>query len=173
MQFIMESQKDTSLLELLNTFNWKVRKELQKVGSLWPHFAEGHVTGFENFTILLKENNKFSLYLKESLLIKCDKPEINRNIYSYPLGRFDWLLSLFVFKLFTYLLIWMNHPCNLHDILSIVDGSPLFFENASDERRNQKLILFKINMILSKNYSLIYWDMFYKSTVISTWAMFR
>ena len=50
----------------------------------------------------------------------------------------------------------MNHPCNLHDILSIVDGSPLFFENASDERSNQKLILFKINMILSKNYSLIY-----------------
>ena len=50
----------------------------------------------------------------------------------------------------------MNHPCNLHDILSIVESSSLFFENASDERRNQKLILFKLNMILSKNYSLIY-----------------
>ena len=42
--------------------------------------------------ILEKENNKFKLHLKESLLIKRDKPELNRNIYSYPLEIFDWLL---------------------------------------------------------------------------------
>ena len=43
---------------------------------------------FEDFTILLKENNKFKLHLKESLLIKRDKPELNKNIYSYRLGAF-------------------------------------------------------------------------------------
>ena len=42
-----------------------------------------------DFTILLKENNRFKLHLKESLLIKRDKPELNRNIYSYPLELFD------------------------------------------------------------------------------------
>ena len=37
----------------------------------------------------LQRNNKFKLHLKESLLIKRDKPELNRNIYSYPLEPFD------------------------------------------------------------------------------------
>ena len=45
----------------------------------------GHDVNFEDFTILLKENNQFKLHLTESLLIKRDKPELNRNIYSYPL----------------------------------------------------------------------------------------
>ena len=48
---------------------------------------------FEGFTILLKENKRFKLHLKESLLIKLDNPELDRNIYSYPLEIFDWLLS--------------------------------------------------------------------------------
>ena len=74
----MGSQKDSSFIELLNTFNWKASKKLQKV-----------MTPVLNTTILLKENNKFKLHLKESLLIKQDKPEINGNIYSYPLELFD------------------------------------------------------------------------------------
>ena len=45
-----------------------------------------------DFTILLKEN-KFKLHKKESLMIRRDKPELNKNIYSYPLEPFDWLLS--------------------------------------------------------------------------------
>ena len=48
---------------------------------------------FEDFTILLKEINKFKLHLKESILIKRDKPELNSNIYSYTLEPFDWLFS--------------------------------------------------------------------------------
>ena len=44
----------------------------------------GHDASFEDFTILLKENNRFKLHLKESLLFKRDKPELNRNIYSCP-----------------------------------------------------------------------------------------
>ena len=53
---------------------------------------KGYDASFEDFTILLKENNKFKLHLKESLLITRDKPELNRNIYSYPSELFDLLL---------------------------------------------------------------------------------
>ena len=49
----------------------------------------GHDASFEDIAILLKESNKFKLHLKESLLIKRDKPELTRNIYSYPLELFD------------------------------------------------------------------------------------
>ena len=48
-----------------------------------------HDASFEDFTILLKENSRFKLHLKESLLIDCGKPELNRNIYIYPLELFD------------------------------------------------------------------------------------
>ena len=40
------------------------------------------------FTIILGESNKFEVHLKESLLIKPDKPELNGNIYRYPLELF-------------------------------------------------------------------------------------
>ena len=61
-----------------------------KKSALFDHILlNGHDASFEDFTILLKENNRFKLHLKESLLIKHDKPELNRNIYSYPLELFD------------------------------------------------------------------------------------
>ena len=44
---------------------------------------------FEDFVILMKENIKFKLHAKESFLIKRDRPELNRNIYSHHLGLFD------------------------------------------------------------------------------------
>ena len=65
-----------------------------KKSAIFDHILlKGHDASFENFAILLKENNNFKLYLKESLLMKRDKPELNRNIYSYALELFDWLLS--------------------------------------------------------------------------------
>ena len=58
--------------------------------SIFDHILlNGHDASFEDFAILLKENNRFELHLKESLLIKRDKPELNRNIYSYLLELFD------------------------------------------------------------------------------------
>ena len=51
--------------------------------------VKDHDASFEDFTILLKENNKFELHLKESIVIKRYKPELNRNIYSYSLELFD------------------------------------------------------------------------------------
>ena len=61
-----------------------------KKSAIFDHILlKGHDASFEDFKILLKENNKFKLHLKQSLLIKRDKPELNRNIYSYPLELFD------------------------------------------------------------------------------------
>ena len=97
--------------------------------------VKDHDASFEDFTILLKENNKFKLHLKQSFLIKCDKPELDKNIYSYP-----WLIAFTIFiLLFTYLPTWVNYTCNFHDSLSIVDSSSLLLENASDQRRKRKL----------------------------------
>ena len=57
-----------------------------KKSAIYDHILlKGRDVSFEDFTILLKENNKFTLHLKESLLLKRDKPELNRNIYGYPL----------------------------------------------------------------------------------------
>ena len=48
-----------------------------------------HSSSFENFSVLTKENKKFVLELKESLLIMRDKLSLNRNIRSVPLYLFD------------------------------------------------------------------------------------
>ena len=48
-----------------------------------------HSPSFENFSVLTKENKKFLLELKESLLIMREKFYLNRNIRSAPLYLFD------------------------------------------------------------------------------------
>ena len=45
---------------------------------------KGHDVSFEDFTILLDENNKFELHLQESLLIKRGKPELNKTFIATP-----------------------------------------------------------------------------------------
>ena len=47
-----------------------------------------HSPSFENFSVLTKENKKFLLELKESLLIMRDKP-LNKNIRFAPLYLLD------------------------------------------------------------------------------------
>ena len=42
----------------------------------------------DSFSVLTKENRKFVLELKESLLTMRDKPSLNRNIGSAPLYLF-------------------------------------------------------------------------------------
>ena len=49
---------------------------------------EGHNATYNDCSILIPENNQFKLHLKESLLIKRDKPELNRNIRNHPLELF-------------------------------------------------------------------------------------
>ena len=44
---------------------------------------------FDDFDILDADSEKFKLLLRESLLIKRDKPILNRTIKSFPLEHFD------------------------------------------------------------------------------------
>ena len=44
---------------------------------------------FDDFTILATDCSKFKLLLRESLLIKREKPILNRTIKSFPLENFD------------------------------------------------------------------------------------
>ena len=48
-----------------------------------------HDPSFDELTILAQGANKFLLEIKESLLIKRDKPILNKNISSPPLFLFD------------------------------------------------------------------------------------
>ena len=57
---------------------------------LSEHLLQCNCTiNFDNFDVLAAESNKFKLLLRESLLIKRDKPILNRTIKSFPLELFD------------------------------------------------------------------------------------
>ena len=68
-----------------------IRKKVKPKGSaVSDHLLLcNHSPSFENFSVLTKENKKFLLELKESLLIMRDKLSLNRNIRSAPLYLFD------------------------------------------------------------------------------------
>ena len=44
---------------------------------------------FDDFDILASDSHKFKLLIKESLLIKRDKPVVNRRTELFPLDLFD------------------------------------------------------------------------------------
>ena len=44
---------------------------------------------FDHFDVLASDTNSFRLRIKESLLIKRDKPVLNRTVKSFPLKLFD------------------------------------------------------------------------------------
>ena len=61
-----------------------------KMSATFDHILlKGHDASFEEFTIFFEGNNKLKLHLKEFFLIKCGKPELNKNSYSYPLEPFN------------------------------------------------------------------------------------
>ena len=47
------------------------------------------VISFGDFDVLASDTNNFRLLIKESLLIKRDKPILNRTIKLFPLKLFD------------------------------------------------------------------------------------
>ena len=62
-----------------------------KQSAISDHLLQCNCTiNFDNFDILAAESNKFKLLLRESLLIKRDKPILNRTMKSFPLELFDW-----------------------------------------------------------------------------------
>ena len=61
-----------------------------KQSAISDHLLQCNCTiNFDNFDILAAESNKFKLLLRENLLIKRDKPILNRSIKSFPLELFD------------------------------------------------------------------------------------
>ena len=61
-----------------------------KQSAISDHLLQCNCTiNFDNFDLLAAESNKFKLLLRESLLIKRDKPILNRSIKFFPLELFD------------------------------------------------------------------------------------
>ena len=62
-----------------------------KKSAIMDHILlEGHNATYDDFSILISENNQFKLHLKESLLVKRYKLELNRNIYTHHLELFAY-----------------------------------------------------------------------------------
>ena len=83
--FFVKTSEHLSMTSLIG----KQVKNPKKSAIFDQILLKGHDASFEDFTILSKESNKFKLHIKKSLLIKRDKPELNRNTYSYPLVVFN------------------------------------------------------------------------------------
>ena len=60
----------------VTSLNGKWVKNYKKPAVFDHILLKDHDSSFEEFTILLKESNHFKLHLKESFLIKRDKPEL-------------------------------------------------------------------------------------------------
>ena len=66
------------------------RLKIIKQSAISDHLLQCNSTiNFDNFDILGEESNEFKLLLRESLLIKRDKPILNRTIKAFPLELFD------------------------------------------------------------------------------------
>ena len=76
--------------ELIGISSLTKKKVKPKGSAVSDHLLlYNHSPSFENFSVLTKENKKFLLGLKESLLKMRDKPSLNRNIRSAPFYLFD------------------------------------------------------------------------------------
>ena len=78
-------------------------------------FRCNHSLFFENFSVLTKQNKRFLLELKESLLIMRNKPSLNRNIYLHRYTystkyRFTPLLESLILGSY-----WSNFNCYVID----------------------------------------------------------
>ena len=66
------------------------RLKTVKQSAISDHLLQyNYALNFDDFSILATDCNKFKLLLRESLLIKRDKPILNRTIKSFPLELFD------------------------------------------------------------------------------------
>ena len=73
----------------ISNLTWKCLKNV-KQSAISDHLLQCNCAiNFDDFSILATDCNKFKLLLRESLLIKRDKPILNRTIKSFPLELFD------------------------------------------------------------------------------------
>ena len=94
---------------------------------------EGNNAACEDFSILIPRNNQFKLHLKESLLIKTNKPELNRTFFTrqsflhYDISYSNVFLCIFrIIVLLTISYFYEN----------LDNSSSLYFGNASSVKQN-------------------------------------
>ena len=69
------------------------RVQPSKDSAVCHHFLNcNYSPTLADFSVLCHENKKYSLELKESLLIMRDRPSMNRNVPSASLYLFEWVL---------------------------------------------------------------------------------
>ena len=75
----------------MNISNWTGEHVKNvKESAVSDHLLQCHwVIDFDRFDIFDPDNNSFRLLIKESLLIKRDKPVLNHTVKSFPLKLFD------------------------------------------------------------------------------------
>ena len=92
---IMGKPSTTSIPEQLNTWGSPSYRKMPhtiniKQSAISDHLLQCNCAiNFDDFSVLAVDCNKFKLLLRESLLIKRDKPILNWTIKSFPLGLFD------------------------------------------------------------------------------------
>ena len=73
----------------ISPLTFKKTKPLKK-SAIHNHLLNcNNIQSYEELTILTNKNNKFDLEIKERLLIKRDRPILNKNISSAKLFLFD------------------------------------------------------------------------------------
>ena len=81
--------KDRTHVDNLSKDSFRERLKSVKKSTVSDHLLECNCSiDFNHFDILASYANKFRL-IKESLLIKCDQPQFNKTIKSFPLKLFD------------------------------------------------------------------------------------
>ena len=86
-----------------------------KQSALSDHLLQCKCTiNFDHFDILAAASNKFKLLLRESSLIKREKPILNRTMKSFPLEMFDWDDS-------SISVILLSHDCQLFFLIASND----------------------------------------------------
>ena len=96
----------TRVAEHMGIFNL-IGKRLKNVkqSAISDHLLQyNYAINFKDFSILATNCNKFKLLLRETLLVKHDKPILNRTIKSFP-------LKLFLIKMIV--LIPISHDCQI------------------------------------------------------------
>ena len=83
-----ESPRCAPVMGISNLTGKRVKN--MKESAVSDHLLQCDCTiDFDNFDILPSDTNSFRFLIKESLLIKCDKPVLNRKVKSLLLKLFD------------------------------------------------------------------------------------
>ena len=109
-----------------------------KQSAIFDHLLQCNCAiNFDDFSILTTDCNKFRLLLRESVLIKRDKPILNRTIESFPLELFDYDDSLIssITWLSDFVLIYNNN-----NFILCTDRARICFKCCVKEKKKNALV---------------------------------